>query len=82
MTYLNHIYWAETLSGNLHAGETFDPDLVLVRRVGDPLFSTFGLVSGNHWRIVLGPEVAKLVQDPVEVFAFETTTGRLAQIAR
>jgi hypothetical protein len=82
VTYLNHLYWAETLSGNLHAGETFDPDLVLVRRVGDPLFSTFGLVSGNHWRIVLGPEVAKLVQDPVEVFAFETTTGRLAQIAR
>jgi hypothetical protein len=30
----------------------------------------------------MGPEVVKLVRDPVEVFPFETATGRLAQIVR
>ena len=82
VTYLTHLYWGETLSGNLEAGPTFEPDLVLVRRVGDPLFATFGLVRGNHWQIILGPEVSKFAQDPIEVFAFETATGRLAQIVR
>jgi hypothetical protein len=81
-TYLTHLCWAEELSGNLQSGESFTPDVVLVRRTGDPLFTTFGIVTGNRWRIVLGPEVAAFAQDPVEVFAFETSTGRLAPIQR
>jgi hypothetical protein len=82
VTYLTHLFWAEELSGNLKSGESFRPDVVLVRRAGDPLFTTFGLVNGNRWRIFLGPEVATFAQDPVEVFAFETSTGRLAPIQR
>jgi len=82
VTYLTHLCWAEELSGNLKSGKSFDPDVVLVRRVGDPLFTTFGIVDGNRWQIILGPEVAKFARDPVEVYAFETSTGRLAQIQR
>ena len=82
VTYLTHLYWAETLSGSLQTGRILKPDVVLVRRVGDPLFATFGLANGNHWQIILGPEVAKLLQGPVEIFAFETSTGRLAQVVR
>jgi hypothetical protein len=82
VTYLTHLFWAEELSGNLKSEESFRPDVVLVRRAGDPLFTTFGLVNDDRWRIVLGPEVATFAQDPVEVFAFETSTGRLAPIQR
>jgi hypothetical protein len=78
--YLTHRYRAEHLSGTLKPSETFRPDIVLVRRVGDQRFSTFGLVGGDHWRIILGSPIAKRVPDPVEVFALETATGRLAQI--
>ena len=81
-TYLTHLCWAEELSGNLKSGESFRPDVVLIRRVGDPLFTTFGIVNGSRWRIVLGPEIGSFAQDPVEIFAFETSTGRLAPIQR
>jgi hypothetical protein len=82
VTYLTHLYWGETLCGSLQTGQTLKPDVVLVRRAGDPLFATFGLVNEDHWQVILGPEVAKLVQDPVEIFALETSTGRLSQIVR
>jgi hypothetical protein len=81
-TYLTHLCWAEELAGSLKSGESFRPDLVLLRRAGDPLFTTFGIVNGDRWRIVLGPEIAMFAQDPIEVFAFETSTGRLAPIQR
>jgi hypothetical protein len=82
MTYLTHLCWAEELAGDLKSSESFKPDVVLIRRAGDPLFTTFGTVNGNCWQITLGPEVAAFAQDPVEVFAFETSTGRLAPIQR
>jgi hypothetical protein len=82
LIYLTHLCWAEEITGNLKSGKSFAPDVVLVRRAGDPLFTTFGIVNGNRWQIILGPEVAALAQDPVEVYALETSTGRLAQICR
>jgi hypothetical protein len=50
LTYLTHLCWAEELSGNLNSGESFKPDVVLVRRAGDPLFRTFGIVDGGNER--------------------------------
>jgi len=79
--YLTHRYRAERLSGSLKPSEIFRPDLVLVRRVGDQRFSSFGLVDGDRWRIILASPMAHKVRDPVEVFAFETASGRLARVA-
>jgi len=78
--YMSHRYRAEWFSGRLHPRAGFRPDVVLVRRSGERYFSTFGLIEGDRWQIVLGRAMAGRLPDPVEVFALETATGRLAQL--
>ena len=78
--YLAHRDRAERLSGRLQPRPGFRPDVVLVRPVGEQHFLTFGLVEGDRWQVILGQVMAGRLAAPVEVFALETATGRLAQL--
>jgi hypothetical protein len=80
--YLAHKYSVERLSGIVKPREGFHPDLVLIRRAKDRYFSAFGLLDRDHWQIDLSMAMARRIPDPVEVFALETATGHLAQLAQ
>jgi len=38
------------------------------------------LVEGDRWQVILGQVMAGRLAAPIEVFALETATGRLAQL--
>jgi hypothetical protein len=80
--YLAHLYRVARLSGFLQPRAGFRPDIVLMRRTNEQRFSAFGLLDGDHWQIDLAPVMAERLPEPVEVFALETVTGRLAQLTR
>jgi hypothetical protein len=80
--YLAHLYRVERLSGFLQPRAGFRPDIVLMRRANERHFSAFGLLDSDHWQIDLAPVIAERLPNPVEVFALETATGRLAQLTR